>query len=143
MYGIISAILGGILITLQGIFTSRISSKIGLWETNTLVHAVGLALTLIFLALRGDGNFIKFHQINPVYWPGFCFGAFIVFLVMKGISTLGPTLATAILLVTQLLVATIVDYGGFFETPPVKFDLTKVLGLGIMIAGIVIFKLKD
>ncbi|HEX7713757.1 MAG TPA: EamA-like transporter family protein, partial [Bacillota bacterium] len=37
MQGILFSLIGGILICLQGVFTSRISSKIGLWETNTLV----------------------------------------------------------------------------------------------------------
>ena len=142
MQGVLFSLIGGILICLQGVFTSRISSKIGLWETNTLVHSVGLALTLIFLFLQGDGGFTRLNQVNPLYLPGLCFGAFIVFCVMKGITNLGPTSATAILLVTQLVVAAVIDYGGLFDTEAVKFHFTKLLGLGMMIAGIIVFKLK-
>ena len=143
MPGILFSILGGILVCLQGVFTSRISSKIGLWETNTIVHLVGLALTLIFLTLQGDGDFTKLNQVNRLYLPGLCFGALIVFSVIKSVSSLGPTLATAILLITQLVVATVIDCGGLFETEPVKLDFSKPLGLGIMIVGIIVFKLKE
>jgi bacterial/archaeal transporter family-2 protein len=143
MPGVLFSILGGILVCLQGVFTTRISSKIGLWETNTIVHIVGLALTLLFLAFQGDGDFTKFGQVNRLYLPGLCLGALIVFSVMKGVSSLGPTLSTAILLISQLVVATIIDCGGLFETARAKLVYTKPLGLGIMIAGIIVFKLKD
>jgi Uncharacterized protein conserved in bacteria len=143
MQGFIFAVLGGIFVCLQGVLTSRISSKIGLWETNTLVHLVGLAFTLAFLFLWGDGNFTKLGQVNRWYLPGLCFGAFIVFCVMKSVISLGPTLSNAIILITQLTLAAVIDWGGFFETTPVKFHFTKPLGLAVMIAGIIIFKLKD
>ena len=143
MQGYLFAILGGVFVCLQGVLTSRISTKIGLWETNILVHLVGLAFTFIFLCLWGEGNFTKLGQVNPVYLPGLCFGAFIIFSVMKSIPSLGPTLATAILLITQLALAAAIEWGGFFETPAVQFHFTKPLGLGIMIAGIIVFKLKD
>jgi transporter family-2 protein len=143
MQGVLFAVLGGVFICLQGVLTSRISSKIGLWETNILVHIAGLMLALVFLFLWGDGNFMKINKVNPWYLPGLCFGAFIVFCNIKSISHLGPTVAIAILLVTQLTLAAVIDWGGLLETTPVPFHFTKPLGLGIMIAGIIIFKIKD
>ncbi len=143
MKGILFAALGGVFVCLQSVLTSRISSKIGLWETNILVHIVGLIFTLIFLFLWGDGGFTKLKLVNPFYLPGLCLGAFIVFCVMKGIIGLGPTLATAIALITQLSLAAVIDWGGYFGTAPVQFHFTKPLGLGIMITGIIVFKMKD
>jgi transporter family-2 protein len=143
MPGIISSVLGGILITLQGVFSTRISSKIGLWETNAIMHLAGLVLTVIFLVIWGDGNFAKLNQVNGYYLPGLCFGTLVVFSTITGISYLGPSWATTILLITQLVVATTIDCCGLFETTPVKFHFTKPLGIGIMIAGIIIFKLTE
>lgn len=48
----------------------------------------------------------------------------------------------AILLITQLVVAAVIDYGGLFDTAAVKYHFTKLLGLGMMIAGIIVFKPK-
>ncbi len=143
MSGILFAVFGGILITLQGVFSSRISAKIGLWETNTLIHSAGLLLTLIFLFFRSDGSFGRLNQVPSLYLPGLFFGAFIVLCVIRSITNLGPTLGTAILLVTQLLVAMVIDYYGLFDTAPLKFHISKPLGIGLMIAGIIVFKIKD
>lgn len=142
MEGVLFSILGGILISFQGVFSSRISSKIGLWETNTIVHLAGLLLTLLMLLWKGDGNLTKFHQVKGIYFIGAFLGAFIIFCVIKGISNLGPTLAVAILLITQLVVAMVIDCWGLFETTPMKFHFTKPLGLVMMILGIIVFKLK-
>lgn len=39
MLVVIYSLLAGIFITLQGVFNTRVSDKIGLWETTTIVHA--------------------------------------------------------------------------------------------------------
>lgn len=140
--GILFSLIAGVLITLQGVFNSRASEKVGLWETTTLVHVLGLSLTLICLLLLGNGSFKRIGDINYLYLLGGSFGAVIVFSTIKGITTLGPTLSIAIVLITQLLVATVIDCCGLFGTTPIKFDITKVVGIIMMIGGIFIFKLK-
>ena len=55
---------------------------------------------------------------------------------------MGATFSVSILLVTQLIVATVIDIYGLFDSPQIKFDFTKPLGILIMIAGIVVFKLR-
>lgn len=142
MEGVIFSILSGVFIALQGVFISRISAKVGIWETNTIVHVAGLLLTLVLLWWKGDGSFARVNQVNGFYFLGAFFGAFIVFGTIKGITSLGPTMAVAILLVTQLIVAGVVDCLGLFETTPVKFHITKPIGVLMMIFGIIIFKLK-
>ena len=42
MFGFICAIISSIAMSLQGVFNTRLSEKIGSWETNTLVQASGL-----------------------------------------------------------------------------------------------------
>jgi len=61
---------------------------------------------------------------------------------MLGISNLGPTCSIAIILVAQLLAAGIIDSFGLFGAEQIKFALSKFVGIGIMIAGIIIFKWK-
>ncbi|SFK83251.1 Putative inner membrane exporter, YdcZ [Brevibacillus centrosporus] len=73
---------------------------------------------------------------------GGVFGALIVFAVMKGITSIGPAYSVSILLISQLLVALIIDSLGLFGVEKVPMNLNKVMGIGIMIAGLIIFKLK-
>ena len=90
---------------------------------------------------RGS-NFKKLKDVSIIYLFGGVFGVIIIYSVMKGISLIGTTFTTAILLITQLIIATIIDSLGLFGSIQMKLDFTKVVGLGIMIFGIFIFKLK-
>ena len=142
MKGILFSIAAGVFISLQGVFNTRLGEKIGFWETNTFVHASGLVFTLIMLLAAGTGSFARLGEVNKLYMLGGVLGVLIIFSVMNAISALGATYCIAILLVTQLIAATIIDSFGLFGSPVIKFDITKLLGIAIMIAGIVVFKLK-
>lgn len=142
MIGMICSILAGIFMSLQGVFNTRVSQKIGSWETNTLVQGSGLLLTLAILFFARNGDFKKIREVNYLYLIGGFIGVFIIFTVMQGIHSLGPTYSIAIILIAQLLSAACIDLFGLFDTTPVIFHLTKILGVLLMIAGIVLFKLK-
>lgn len=140
--GVIFSFLAGIFICLQSVFNTRVSDKIGLFETTVIVHAIGLTVAVIAMYIWGDRNFKTLKEVNKLYLLGGVFGVIIIYSVMKGISLLGPTFSVAILLITQLILATIIDVYGLFGSQKIDFDYTKPLGILIMIVGIVIFKLK-
>lgn len=140
--GIIFSMLAGVLTTLQGVFNTRLSDKIGLWETSSMVHAVGLIFSLLPLFLYGNGTFKKLGEVNKLYLTGGILGVLVVFSVMKGISLLGAAFSVSVMLITQLLVATAIDVFGIFGSVPIKFHITKLIGILIMITGIIVFKLK-
>lgn len=142
MRGIMFSIAAGLFISLQSVFNTRLSEKIGFWETNTFVHGSGFVLTFIIMMAAGNGSIKRIGEANKLYLLGGMLGVLILFSVMNAISALGATYSVAILLVTQLIVATIIDSFGLFDTPLIKFDITKFLGIAIMIAGIIVFKLK-
>ncbi|MBZ9689641.1 DMT family transporter [Clostridium estertheticum] len=140
--GLIFSIIAGVFMSLQGVFNTRVSEKIGLWETNVLVQGTGLILTLIILLIAGNGNFRNIKEVNKLYLLGGVLGAIIIFSVMKGITSLGPTYSIATILVAQLLAAGLIDSFGIFGAEQIKFALSKYIGIGVMIVGIIIFKWK-
>lgn len=142
MIGIIYSICAGIFISLQGVFNTRVSDKVGLWETTTIVHFIGFSCALIITIIWGNGNLKKLGQVNKFYLLGGIFGVVIVYSVIKSISLLGATFSAAILIITQLMLSTIIDTFGLFQTPKISFHFTKPLGIIIMILGVIIFKLK-
>jgi len=142
MKGIIFAILSGIFISFQSVFNTRLGEKLGFWETNTFVHGSGFVLSLLIMLIYGTGSFSGIGQVNNLYLLGGALGVMIVFSVMNAISALGATYCISILLVTQLITATLIDSFGLFGSPVVKFDVTKLIGLVVMVAGILIYKMK-
>ncbi|MBU3091073.1 DMT family transporter [Clostridium sp. CF011] len=128
--------------SLQGVFNTRVSEKVGLWETNVFVQGTGFIVTLIILLIVGNGNIKAIKEVNKLYLLGGFLGAIIIFSVMQGISIMGPTCSIAIILVAQLLAAGVIDRFGMFGAQQIKFALSKFIGIGIMIVGIIIFKWK-
>lgn len=128
--------------SLQGVFNTRLSDKIGSWETNTIVQASGLILTLIVLFFFGNGNFKEIKSANKLYLLGGALGVVIIFTVMVSIKSLGTTVGIGTILVAQLLAAALIDAFGLFGSEKVPFSFHEILGIVIMIAGIVLFKWK-
>lgn len=142
MLAIILAIISGAAMSIQGVFNTRVSEKIGLWEANTIVHGTAFLLTLILMFTIGKGNISNWKSINKLYLLGGLLGVVITFTVIKTIDGLGPTCGISIILVSQLLVAAVIDGFGLFGTPKLSFSLNEFIGVATMIAGIIIFKWK-
>lgn len=142
MPGILYPLLAGIFIALQTVFNARISEKIGLWETTTYVHIVGLIVAAALMFVFGKGSLGKLNEVNRLYLISGAFGVVIVYSIAKGTSLVGVSLSISVLLISQLLVATLIDIFGLFGTEAIKLHFTKPLGLVLMIAGLIIFKLK-
>lgn len=142
MMSIIYAIISGISMSLQGVFNTRLSEKIGIWETNFIVQASGLVLTLIILILFGDGNLKNIKNVNKLYLFGGAIGVIIIFTVMKSIGSMGATYGIAIILIAQLLAAASIDAFGLFGSNKIPFNSKEFIGVFIMIVGVIIFKWK-
>lgn len=142
MIGFICAIISGISMTLQGVFNTRLNEKIGSWETNTIVQASGLVLTLVILFFFRKGDFKAIKDVNKLYLLGGVLGVIIIYTVMVSIGSLGTTLGIGSILVAQLASAGILDYFGLFGSEKCSFGMSQIIGLVVMIAGIVIFKWK-
>jgi transporter family-2 protein len=142
MLGIIFSIVAGLAMTFQGVFNTRLTDKIGTWEANVFVQGTGFLITLIAFLFLGNGSFKNIKDVNKLYLLGGALGVIIIFTVVQGIKSMGPTCAIAIILIAQLTSAALIDAWGLFDTVQIKFGLTKVVGIVIMVVGIVIFKWK-
>ena len=142
MFGIIISIISGISMSLQGVFNTRLGDKIGIWETNLLVQGIGFILTLIAVFAVGKGDIKEIRSANKLYLLGGVLGVIIIYTVMRGIKSLGPTYSICIILVAQLTAAALIDAFGLFGSEQINFGITKVIGVIVMIVGIIIFKCK-
>ncbi|KMT20897.1 DMT family transporter [Clostridium cylindrosporum] len=142
MIGIIFSIVAGALMSFQGVFNTRLNERIGIWEASAFVHGTALIVSILALLFVANGDFRKIVEVDKLYLTGGIIGALITFTVIKGVSLLGPTCAVSTILVAQLLTAAAIDKFTLFGTAPVEFGLSKFIGVGIMIIGIIIFKCK-
>lgn len=139
--GIGLAIAAGALVSLQTIFNSKVNEQTGSWSTTTLVLGMGFIASLLMgLLLEGTGMF-QLRHMEAWYWISGAIGVGVVICLVQSIKRLGPTYGISIVLISQLGSALLFDSLGWLGLDKVEFSTTKLLGVIVIVAGILVFKL--
>ena len=140
LWGIIFSIIAGMSMSIQGVMNTRLGEGIGNMEANAFVQGTAFALALIVLLFYRQGSFTELGQVNKLYWLGGLLGLVITLTVMLGIKNLGTTLAISIILISQLLIAAVIDAFGLMGSEKVAFGWSKYVGLALMTGGMLLVK---
>lgn len=138
MKGILLAIVGGALITLQGVANSQISSDIGTWQAATITQFTGFIVALFVLLLIRDKKFVDVKNVNPIYLTSGAFGAFIIFCNVTAIHLNGVTFSISTLLIAQLSFTFINDSRGWFGVKKLNMSPSQFFGIGMMMIGVIV-----
>ena len=136
------SIIAGAAMSIQGVMNTRLSEDIGLYESNAFVQGTAFVLSIIAMLVLGNGNWKELGSVNKLYLLGGALGLVITITVMVGIKNLSPTIAISVILIAQLFVAALIDAFGLMGAEKVAFGWSKYVGLGLMIAGVLLFKWK-
>ena len=139
--GIIIALISGALMSIQGVFNTEVTKQTSIWISNSWVQFTAFLVCILAWLFRDRGSFGKLWDVSPKYLlVGGVIGAFITLTVIMSMDKLGPAQAALLIVVAQLAVAYLIELFGLFGTEKVDFQWIKLLGLGMAVAGIVIFK---
>ena len=117
MFGFLIALLSGALMSIQGVFNTQVTKTSGIWVANAFVQFTALLVCLASWLVTDRSSFTTLWKVEPKYMLlGGAIGAVITYTVIKGMEMLGPASAVMIIVISQLM------------------------GMGVAIAGIVIFK---
>ena len=142
MAGFLFAIIAGSAMSIQGVMNTRLSDKIGLYESNVIVQGTAFVLALIVLWVLGKGDFKEIGNVNKFYLLGGVFGIIITITVMLAIGKLSPTVAISTILIAQLTVAALIDAFGIMGSEKVPLHWNNYLGFVLMVGGMMLFKLN-
>lgn len=142
MLGFIFALAAGAAMSIQGVMNTRLGDKVGVFEANAFVQLVGFALSLAIALIFGKGN-IRLLGSSPWYsWLGGVIAPIITITVMLSIKDLSPTVAISTILLSQLLVAALIDAFGVMGTEKAAFTWRQYAGVALMAAGVLVMKMK-
>lgn len=142
MLGFLCALVAGAAMSIQGVMNTRLGDKVGVLETNAFVQLVGFGLALVIALFFGKGN-IKLLPEAPWYsWLGGVIAPIITVTVMLSIKGLSPTVAISTILLAQLTVAALIDAFGWLGSEKLPFTWQKYVGVGLMVAGVLMMKWK-
>ena len=143
MIGIFIALLSGALMSIQGVFNTEVTKQSSLWAANGWVQLTALLVCVVGWLMTGRESLAAVFHVEQKYMLlGGVIGAFITFTVIKSMADLGPARAVLLIVVAQLAVAYLIELFGIFGVEKEPFSLRKIIGMGIAILGIVLFKWK-
>ncbi|NLG02524.1 MAG: DMT family transporter [Clostridia bacterium] len=143
MIGILIALLSGALMSIQGVFNTEVTKTTGIWLSAGFVQLTALIVCVIGWWISREGDVASIMQVRPRYLlTGGILGALITFTVIKSMAALGPAKAVLLIVVSQLIVAYVIELFGWFLVEQQPFEWRKLIGMVISILGIIIFKYK-
>ena len=141
MIGFLIAVISGALMSVQGVFNTQVTKASGIWAAAAFVQFSALLVCLGAWALFERQSLLQVFSVQPKYMLlGGAIGAFITYTVIQSMSSLGPAKAAMLIVISQLIVAYLIEVFGMFGMDKTGFSWRKILGMGIAIVGIVIFK---
>lgn len=142
MWGIIIALISGALMSIQGVFNTGVTKSAGVWMSAGFVQLTALFVCVAAWFVTGrEGSVGDLFEVPHKYMLlGGAIGAFITYTVIESMNRLGPAKSVMLIVISQLLVAYLIELVGLFGVEKAGFEWRKMVGMAIAIAGVVIFK---
>ena len=143
MWGFIVALISGALMSIQGVFNTEVTKQTSLWVSTGWVQLSAFAVCVLAWLFTGRESVAALWQVDNKYTLlGGVIGAFITITVIQSMGALGPAKAVMLIVAAQLIVAYLIEVFGIFGVEKTGLDWMKLLGTGLFLAGIFIFKAR-
>lgn len=132
---VLIAMIGGVAISLQSLFSGVIGSKVGVAESIFIVHAGGMLLAAVIIAFLRGGNLAAWNTVPWYTLTAGFLGVVIVGSISYTVPRIGLASTLTLAVVAQLVVGAILDHFGLLGAVQRSFDLPRILGLAILGVG--------
>lgn len=141
MIGFFIAMLSGALMSVQGVFNTKLTESTSLWVANAFVQFTAFLLCIAAWLVTDRSSMRSLFNVEPKYFLlGGVMGAFITLTVIKSMDSLGPAKAVMLIVIAQLIVAYLIELFGLFGVEKQPFVWRKAIGAFVAIAGFIVFK---
>ena len=141
MWGIIVSLISGALMSIQGVFNTDLNKQSSLWVATGWVQISAFLVCVAAWFFTGRESISALWQTSHHYTLlGGVIGAFITITVIQSMSALGPAKSAMLIVISQLIVAYLIELFGIFGMEKQPLEWKKVLGMAIAIIGVIIFK---
>lgn len=141
MIGFLIALLSGALMSVQGIFNTKVTEGSSMWAANVFVQFTAFIVCFVAWLFADRTSFREVLAVEPKYFLlGGVIGAFITLTVIKSMDSLGPAKAVMLIVISQIIVAYVIELFGMFGVEKQPFSWRKVFGALVAIVGVVLFK---
>ena len=109
--------------SVQGVFNTEVTKASSVWVSASWVQLSALVTCLAVWSVKERENLLNVFQVSPKYMLlGGVIGAFITFTVIKSMESLGPAKAAMLIVISQLIVAYLIELFGIFGAEKADFS---------------------
>ena len=143
---IVLALLTGAGVAVQSLINARLRVVLGgpLWAAiGQFIVGLALLIVLAVVTRQPAPTFESVPRTPWWVWSGGAFGA--TFIVTSIVLTprMGTALTLASITVGQLLTALVLDHNGWLGGPVIRLSPVRLLGAGLLLAGIFLMRSKS
>ncbi|MDY5986711.1 DMT family transporter [Sporofaciens sp. SGI.106] len=143
MIGFLIALLSGALMSVQGVFNTQVTKTTGMWVSNGWVQFSAFVVCVLAWLVMGRDSISAIGKVEPRYMLlGGVIGAGITWTVIKSMEQLGPAKAALLIVISQLIVAYLIELFGLFGVEKEPLEWRKVGGMVLALIGVAIFQWK-
>lgn len=141
MIGFLIALLSGALMSVQGVFNTKVTEASSMWAANAFVQFTAFLVCIAAWLAVDRTSFREVLAVEPKYvLLGGAIGAFITLTIIRSMDALGPAKAVMLIVIAQLIVAYLIELLGLFGVEKQPFRWQKVIGALVAIGGFMLFK---
>lgn len=134
---ILIGLAGGIAVGLQAPMSSMITQRLGIFESVFIVHLGGALVALLpLLFFYGGGNLPRWKELPWYTLLAGAFGLIVLGAISYTIPRVGVAAAVITVVAGQMVVSTILDHFGWLGGMGRPMDLTRAVGLAIVLVGV-------
>ena len=144
MWGILTAVISGVLMSVQGVFNTGLASETGIWISSAFVQLTAFVVCMAAWLFTGtDSGFGELLAVDNKYrLLGGVMGAFITITVIKSVDKLGPAAGITTIVIAQTAMAYLIEVLGLFGTEKVPFTWRGIVGVALAVAGVFLLNRK-
>jgi bacterial/archaeal transporter family-2 protein len=135
-------ILAGSMITIQSVLNASLGKKTGNLGSVLVLTIVSISVLLLLIPLfPGSANFKGIPGWSEWYlYAGGVLGILILAAPIFLLPRIGATSTLTALVMGQLVLALVMDQFGLFGIPKIEINLTRIMGLILLIVGALLIK---
>ena len=134
--------LAGVGIPLIGVLNSGIARNVGAFAATAIMFAIAMSVAIaVTLPIYGLPNLAELRNAPPL---SFAAGLLIGFYALSAtiiIPRFGAASFVSFILLAQLVTSAVVDQFGLFGMETRPLDMTRLIGLSVIVMGIVIMEI--
>ncbi|HTA33267.1 MAG TPA: DMT family transporter [Solirubrobacteraceae bacterium] len=137
---VLLGVAAGCLVGMQAPINARLGKTVGSIQAATFSFLVG-TVALVAIATFVNGGLGQLTNAGRAPWwalVGGLLGAVYVTVALVAVRTLGASGLTAVVITGQLAISVVIDRFGLFGIARQHVDVSRVVGLVLLVAGVVL-----